>query len=351
MSPGGRATDVPALLLAHDAFVHGRAKTAEGYLRYNEDPVAGVIDRAGPGRDAGDVVGARGRGVPVVASFEEARDLQADRLVIGVAPVGGRLPSDWHAEVRQALEAGLDVVSGLHDHLAEDPVLARAATEGGARIQDLRRAPPDKPIYTGEVLDLEARVLLTVGTDCSVGKMTTTVELTRALRARGVRAAWAATGQTGLLSGADAGVVIDAVGADFVAGWSERVVLEAARAREAEVVLVEGQGALSHPAYGSVSLGLLHGASPHGAVLCHDVPRKVMTTAFHGERTFPVHPPSREWARIAALAVRPVDLVGVALMRPGGALVPPDGLGEVPTGDVLTDEGREQLVDAVEAWL
>lgn len=338
------------IILAHDAFLEGEAKTAEALIRYGTDPVAAVVDRTSTGTDASQVVGPPGEGVPVVASIEDALATEPDRLVIGVAPVGGRLPAAWRKDVERCLKAGVDVASGLHDHLSEDADLAATAKAGGARIRDVRRPPAEKPIYSGRVLDLDATIVLTIGTDCSSGKMTTTVELVDALRERGIATGFAATGQTGLLLGPDAGVPIDAVPADFTAGFAEQIVLEAHEARQAEIIVVEGQGALSHPAYAGVSLGLLHGTSPHACILCHDAQRDVKGATFHDGRQFTVLDPAEEWRLVEQLAsvIREPTLAGLSVMN--GPLAPgqTDALPDVPQVDVLA-EGPGRLADAVEA--
>jgi uncharacterized NAD-dependent epimerase/dehydratase family protein len=165
------------------------------------------------------------------------------------------------------------VLSGLHVFLADDPELAPLARARGARLLDVRRPPAARPIAAGRAAALEATVVLTVGSDCNAGKMTAALELVAALGAAGHPAAFVATGQTGIFV-ADHGVVVDAVPADFVAGATEALVLEAARATPApEIIVVEGQGALRHPAYSGVTLALLHGACPAAMVLCHVVGR------------------------------------------------------------------------------
>lgn len=336
------------IVLAHDAFLDGEAKTAEALVRYGRDPVTCVIDRSADGPTRHHVAGAGE--VDVVATLDAALETDPDRLVVGVAPVGGKLPDPWRDELARALEAGVDVHAGLHDRLGEDPVLQEAAAEGGARIEDVRASPDEEPIYSGRVLDLDATIVLTVGTDCSSGKMTTTVELANALRERGHAVGVAATGQTGILIGADSGLAVDAVPADFVAGHAENLVLEAHEARQADIVLVEGQGALSHPAYAGVSAGLLHGASPHACVLCHDAAREVIGADFHGGRTFPVWSPHREWSLIHELAsaVREPELAGLSVMNGPLEDTHAKRLPDIPAVDVL-DEGPDRLAEAVEA--
>lgn len=336
------------ILLAHGAFLDGEAKTAEALVRYGQDPIACVVDEDAPAPTTHRLPD--GHEVRVVPTVEQALEAAPDRLVVGVAPVGGQLPDAWRDDLALALEHGVDVHAGLHDRLADRPRLAEAARAGGAAVVDVRTPPDDEPIWSSRVLDLEATIVLTVGTDCSSGKMTTTVELQRELRDRGVATGVAATGQTGILLGADSGVAVDAVPADFVAGYAEQLVLEAQAAREADVVLVEGQGALSHPAYAGVSVGLLHGASPHACVLCHDAEREHKGAAFHGGRRFPVLAPNEEWALVERLArpVRTPELAGVSVVNGPLPAEHAKRLPEAPAVDVLED-GPGPLADAVEA--
>jgi D-glutamate N-acetyltransferase len=252
-------------VLAEGSFTPLDGKTAVGVLRYRSAEVAAVIDSTRTGRSCEACVGVGGA-IPVVADVASAATLGADALLIGIAPQGGELPASWRAIVRDALGRGWDVLSGLHVFLGEDPELAALARERGGTLLDVRRTPARRPIATARAAQVDALVVLTVGSDCNVGKMTAALELRRELTARGVRAAFVATGQTGIMV-ADHGVSVDAVPADFVAGFAEEMVLEAAR--DAEVVLVEGQGALRHPGYSGVTLALMHGAAPAAMVLCH----------------------------------------------------------------------------------
>ncbi len=257
------------LLLAEGAFSPHDAKTAEGVLRYRPREVAAVLDSTRAGRTAQACVGVGGD-VPVVATIAEAATAGADGLLIGIAPQGGELPAAWRAVIEQCLDRGWDVLSGLHQFLADDPDFAARAAASGARILDVRRPPAGRPIAGARVARLPATVVLTVGSDCNVGKMTTSLELVAELQRRGRKAAFVATGQTGIFL-ADAGVAVDAVVADFVAGCVESEVGKATQM--AETVIVEGQGSIHHPAYSGVSLGLLHGCCPGALVLCHEAGR------------------------------------------------------------------------------
>lgn len=295
-------------ILAEGSFTPLDAKTATGVLRYRPADVVAVIDGTRAGRRAADCVGVGGD-VPVVAGVEQAAAAGADALMIGIAPQGGGLPDAWRATIRAALERGWTVWSGLHAFLADDPEFAALAARSGAVIHDVRRPPAARTVAAARAADAPALVVLTVGTDCNVGKMTTALELQHALEPRGVRTAFVATGQTGIFI-AGGGAAVDAVASDFVAGVVEALVLEAAR--DADVVLVEGQGALHHPGYAAVTLGLVHGACPAAMILCHDAARAHLHA---GEVELPV--PSLVAARAAyeaaAAWVRPAPVVGLSL--------------------------------------
>lgn len=338
-----------ALILAHDKFTPIAAKTGVCLLRYRRADIVGVVDRSRAGSDAGQVL-PEARGVPVLASVADGLELQPDTLYIGIAPVGGQLPDDWRPDLRLALERGMTVISGLHLFLADDPELGALAAEHGARIVDVRRPPAERRIATGEARFIDGVSVLTVGTDCSIGKMTTSVELHREALKRGLPSAFVATGQTGMMVGCDEGVTIDAVVGDFMAGEAERMVLACAQ-RGKRLVGVEGQGSITHPAYSGVTAALLHGASPDALVLCHDAAR-------HERKGFPGFPlaPLREEIAMNEHLLKWTTggkVVGVALMTPG---LPDDEAKkaiqrtELETGLPTTDVvrfGPGKLLDAV----
>lgn len=303
------------VLLAEAHFNAADAKTAVGVLRYRPEEVVAVIDSARAGRTAADCVGVGG-GVPVVADVAAAAALGADSLLIGIAPQGGGLPPAWRPSLREALERGWDVFSGLHTFLADDPELAAIAARTGAHLHDVRRPPNTRPVAAARAAALDATVVLTVGSDCNVGKMTAALELTRELQRTGTRAAFIATGQTGIFV-ADAGVAIDAVPADFTAGAIEALVLDAARG--ADVIVVEGQGALHHPGYSGVTLALLHGAAPRALVLCHQCARTRLRAGGEGDPEFPVASLSalRTAYETASAWTRPARVVAAALHTGG----------------------------------
>ena len=208
-----------------------------------------------------------GGSIPVVGSLDAALEIRPvpDAVLIGIAPQGGVLPASWRRTLERAIDAGLDIWSGLHTPLADDPALSERARATGVRLFDLRKPPRDLVVGTGRARETRGMRVLTVGIDCNVGKMTTALEVRRELERRGVAAAFAATGQTGILI-AGRGIAVDAVVSDFISGAAERLTLEAAG--DAEIVLVEGQGSLMHPGYAGVTLGLLHGTMPEAMILC-----------------------------------------------------------------------------------
>ncbi|MCC6242276.1 MAG: DUF1611 domain-containing protein [Gemmatimonadaceae bacterium] len=270
------------IILAEGNFGPMTSKTANACIRYAASEVVAVLDSTHAGRTAEEIIG-DGGAIPVVASYADSRPLQPNALLIGIAPAGGQFPVAWRAVVCEALRDGLDVWSGLHTMLGDDPEFAALATASGATIRDLRRPPADLDVAYGLVRETSATVILTVGTDCNIGKMTTQLQVRDAVRALGHRVNFAATGQTGILI-EGRGIGVDAVIADFIAGAAERLTLEAAV--DADIVLVEGQGSLIHPAYSGVTLGLMHGSLPHAMVLCAQPSR----TSVHRNPWVPIPP-------------------------------------------------------------
>lgn len=308
------------------------AKTAVSVMRYRPRDVAAVLDSRWTGRTAREAVG-----VPcdasVVASLEAALPHRPTALLIGIAPAGGQLPSAWRATVRAALEAGLDVVSGLHVFLGDDPELSALAAERGRRLVDLRRPPEGQPIAHARARETRALRVLTVGSDCNVGKMVTALELAASARAAGRDVRFVATGQTGMLI-AGGGITIDRVPGDFMAGFVEQMVVDAG---EADVVIVEGQGSLIHPAYSGVTAALLHGALPDAMLLCHVPARDRIRN-----QDVPI-PPLRELVMLYEGFLRPLHLgriVGIAI---NGA-----GMSDAEVEDAIAAAERETGLPAAD---
>jgi D-glutamate N-acetyltransferase len=278
-------------------------KTALGVLRYRRDDVAAILDsqRAGESDD----------GVPVVGTVEDSLAFEPTTALVGVATQGGRFPPAWIEILRRCIVNGIDVENGLHVFLADDPELRALAEHHGVELRDLRRPPKDLSTATGANLDVPGTIVLTVGSDCAIGKMTVSLELDLEARRRGLRSIFVPTGQTGIAI-AGWGIAVDAVVADFIAGAAEALVVEGSR-RGGELLWVEGQGSLVHPVYSGVTLGLYHGSAPHLLVLCHEPDRDAIEGAGGGPHPIP---PLRDLVELherTALPVRPARVAAVAL--------------------------------------
>ncbi len=247
----------PYLILIGDEVDASNAKTGFGIAHWRPDDVAGQLRFSDDAVDLGvpdlTIDGAVGQGVA--------------SLVIGVAPIGGTVPDEWWDVMRQAAEAGLNVIGGLHTRLNDNPTLREAAASSGAQLIDVRVPPKNLPVGNG--IKRSGMRILTVGTDCAVGKKYAALSLHAAFKSAGLNATFRATGQTGIMIAGE-GMPIDAVVADFISGAAEVLTPDN---NEDHWDIIEGQGSLFHPAYSGVSLGLLHGSQPDGFVVCHDAMR------------------------------------------------------------------------------
>ncbi|WP_135535690.1 DUF1611 domain-containing protein [Halostella pelagica] len=307
-------------ILAHERFPD-RAKTGLGVLRYGDDDVRAVIDRDRAGQRVSDHVGDV-QDAPIVASMDDVGEV--DALLIGIAPIGGEFEASWRPDVRAALERGCDVISGLHYFLSEDEEFARLAAENGCDLRDVRKPPDDLTVADGVAADVDAEIVLTVGTDCSVGKMTATMELVEAAREAGHDAAVIPTGQTGIMI-EGWGNPIDRVVSDFTAGAVEEMIVE--KGDEHDYLFVEGQGSIVHPAYSAVTCGILHGSMPDRMVLCHRAGRD----AIHGYESFPL-PPFQSYVDLYEELAAPVHESEVVA-------------GAVNTMDVESDDAARAAID------
>lgn len=326
------------------------SKTATCTLRYRPGEVVALLDREHAGRDPAGIVGV-GAGIPIVGSVAEALPYEPRTLLIGIAPPGGALPDAWRDFIREAIASGLDVVSGLHLMLSEDPELGPLARERGVTIHDVRRPPDDIPLGSNLARSLPCVRVLVVGSDCNCGKMVAAYELAEALRRRGRRARFIATGQTGImLSGY--GIAIDRVVSDFVPGAVEKMLMEN---RAHEVLVIEGQGSLIEPSYSGVTLGLMHGSAPQAMVLVHQAGRERLI--HHPEVAIPPLPDLIELHERVMAPLFSSRVIGVALNTV--TLDEPTARGavetlEAETGLATTDVvrfGPEKLVAAIEGLL
>jgi D-glutamate N-acetyltransferase len=290
-------------LILAEGFSHDPhyGKTLRGVMRYRRESVVGILDtqRAGESDD----------GVPIVADVEEGMRYKPDTALVGVVTQGGRFPGDWQDLLKSCVRHGLDLENGLHVRLHDIPGLPELARDHGIELRDLREPPADLSTATGANLDVDATIVLTVGSDCAIGKMTATCELDLEARKRGLRSVFVPTGQTGIAI-AGWGIAVDAVVSDFIAGAAERLVVEGAK--RGDLLWVEGQGAILHPIYSGVTVGLIHGSAPHLYVLCHELGRMVT----EGDPTGSPVPSLSELIdlhRRMSLKKRPADVVAIAL--------------------------------------
>lgn len=282
-------------------------KTAHGVIRYAPESVAAVVDSELAGKRLTDVAPWLKRDVPFVGSVQEGLRLRPTSLLIGSAPMGGRLPSAWRSEVISAIRAGLDVVSGLHELLEQDAEFVAEAQRYGVALVDVRK-PPDVPIFSGRVYDVSHPTLLTVGNDCAVGKMTVSLEIVAAARSHGVDACFVPTGQTGIMI-AGWGIAVDRVIADFTAGAAETLVVKAAE-RCRDLIVVEGQGAINHPAYAAVTTAILFGSAPDALLLVYNP--SLTTIDLFDTPTLPYGELIAMYEGLCR-TVKPARVVGVAL--------------------------------------
>ena len=296
------------------------AKTARGVMRYRRDDVVAMLDskRAGESED----------GVPIVGTVDEALAFEPNTALVGVVTQGGRFPGDWQELLKSCVSYGFDLENGLHVRLRDIPGLTELAAEHGAELRDLREPPADLSTATGENLEVDATIVLTVGSDCAIGKMTATCELDLESRRRGLKSVFVPTGQTGVAI-AGWGISVDAVVSDFLAGAAERLVVEGGK--RGDLLWVEGQGAILHPIYSGVTVGLMHGSAPHLYVLCHEVGRTVV----EGD---PTESPILSLSELVdlhermSLKLRPAKVAAIALN----------------TSTVSEDEAREAIAAAEE---
>jgi uncharacterized NAD-dependent epimerase/dehydratase family protein len=295
-------------------------KTLRGVMRYRRDSVVAILDtkRAGESDD----------GVPIVGSVDEGMRFEPNTALVGVVTQGGHFPGDWQKLLKTCVAQGLDLENGLHVRLHDIPGLPELAEQHGVELRDLREPPPDLSTATGANLEVDGTIVLTVGSDCAIGKMTATCELDLEARKRGLRSVFVPTGQTGIAI-AGWGIAVDAVVSDFLAGAAERLVVEGGEM--GDLLWVEGQGAILHPIYSGVTLGLMHGSAPHLYVLCHEVGRTVV----EGDPTSSPIVPLKELVDLherMSLKLRPAKVACVALN----------------TSPVPEDEARRAIAEAEE---
>lgn len=318
-------------------------KTAASVIRYRGQDVAALLDSTQAGKTSGELLGAGS--VPIVGRLDDVPD--ANTLLLGIAPPGGKIPGPWRAIILDAIaRRKMDVISGLHDFIGDDPEFSAAAAKSGVQIHDVRKNK-EKTIARRKGLRPDCLRVHTVGHDCSIGKMVVSIEVTNGLKKRGHDAKFIATGQTGIMVEGD-GLPIDCIVADFVSGAAEKLILEN---QHHEIVLVEGQGSLVHPSYSGVTLSLLHGCAPQALILCYEIGRETVT----GVESVKI-PPLTEIKRIYEVMSnvhQPCKIIGIGInsRRVSAAEAAQERARTkaafgLPACDVFRD-GPEELVEAV----
>ncbi len=268
-----------ALIYCENQFGLVDGKTATGLVRHSEIyTVVGVIDSSLAGKDAGEELGEENSNIPIFMNLEDALSKLSkvpDCYIYGKAPLDTSISAAERLLVLEAMEKGMDIINGLHQFFSEDQEFVHMAAQNGIRIKDIRKPPrlKDLHVFTGQISEVDVPVIALLGTDCACGKRTTAVELNNTLNNLGLNSVLVATGQSGLMQGAMYGVSMDALVSQFVIGEIEHAVLQAFHNESPDIILVEGQSAVSHPAFMS-SIGILKGSMPDGVILQHPPARK-----------------------------------------------------------------------------
>lgn len=297
----------PAIVLANRMFKTPNGKVAHGLIRGSDRfQVTAVVDPDCAGEDAGEALDGQRRGIPIVASLEEALSISRETpryCVVGIATHGGRFTDELRTTVLEAVKRGLSVVNGLHDAASEDSEIAAAAEAAGVELMDLRKSPPKNTLHfwEGEVLEVRAPRIAVLGTDCALGKRTTTRLLVQALNDSGVRAEMIYTGQTGWMQGARFGFVFDAVVNDYVSGEVEHAIVSCDREAQPDIMVIEGQSSLRNPS-GPCGAEFLLSGGARGVVLQH-APGREFFEGFEDQK-LRIPPVADEIALIAMYGAR-----------------------------------------------
>lgn len=263
------------IVYAQDAFNGDTAKTGIGFIRYGLCETVGIVDKFLSGKTAKDIVSDLPP-VPIFSSIEDSRNARkdADVLLIGIAPPGGKLPVEWLPDIKKAITLKLNIINGLHEFLTKDDEINLLSKKNNVFVWDVRKTDNNYPIANARLLNYPFQIILTVGTDASIGKMTVALELDKTAREKGLNSKFIATGQTGMMISGD-GVPIDAIVGDFMAGAIEQEIIKQA-GNDCKIAFVEGQGSILHPGWSGVTLALFHGSLPHKLILCHKVGREYL---------------------------------------------------------------------------
>ncbi|MGD8330673.1 MAG: DUF1611 domain-containing protein [Acidobacteriota bacterium] len=354
-----KASESNAVVWCEGAFNTPNGKTAHGLVRRGSRyRIIAVIDSNHAGGDAGDILDGRSKGIPVVADLAGAREAaqaageKLTHFVVGLAPDGGRLPAAGRAAIREAIEAGLDVDSGLHDFISDDEELAGLASANGVTLRDVRKTPGREALhaFSGEIENVESFRVALLGTDSAVGKRTTAWLLVDGLEAAGYDTELIGTGQTAWLQGAEYSIILDSLINDFVAGELEHAIVRAWKEKQPQAMVIEGQGSLMNPAYPG-GYEILAAGRPDVVVLQHAPARR----EYDGFPGYPIEPLKTQIRAIELISSKPVVAITINHEKMTPAEVTEacrrikENTGR-PAFDVLAD-GPGELVDLLTEYL
>ena len=349
--------DGKALVYCEGAFNTPNGKTAHGLVRFTERyEVVGVIDSTYAGKDAGLVLDGRENGIPVFEDLGSSLEIlgtgnHPETLVIGLAPDGGRLPSSARAAIKEALESGLNVDSGLHDFIGKDAGLMAVAKKNGCRVRDVRKTPDRDQLhfFTGKIEEVDCMKIALLGTDSAIGKRTTAWIIVHACRKAEFRAEMVGTGQTAWMQGAKYSIIMDSCINDFVSGEIEHAVYEAWKNESPDLIVIEGQGSLMNPAYPG-GFEILAAGRPDYVVLQH-APKRLEYDGFPG---YPIQPLKEQISAIEIISGKKVIAVTVNhenMTKPEIGLACTDITQEtgLPAFDLL-EYGAGELVELLKSY-
>ncbi|QIZ82484.1 DUF1611 domain-containing protein [Thalassovita gelatinovora] len=341
LTSGRQITSSPtAVVYCEENFAQIDGKTANGLVRHSQAyRILSVIDSTYGGQDSGSVLDDTMNHIPIFGDLDAAVAHQAvipDTLIYGMAPSSGRLSPADRSVVLNAIGLGMNIVSGLHEYLSDDHEIVTAASERNVMIRDIRKPKPSKDmrLFDGSVGDVKALRIAVLGTDCAIGKRTTATVLARALNAKGIKTVLVGTGQTGLMQGAKYGIAMDAVPPQFCCGELEGAIVAASEAEQPDIILIEGQGALSHPAF-CTSAFILRGSQPDAVILQH-APKRAHRCDFPD---MPMPTALSEIALIEAFA--DTKVIGVTLNH--------EGMSDVEITDTIAAQSRKLRLPVTDA--
>ena len=338
------------IIYAQDCFNLDKAKTGIGFIKYGLCETVGIVDRKLAGKTASEVISFLPP-IPIFESIESAKKQkqEADSLLIGIALGGGKFPDEWLPDIKKAINLKLNIVNGLHDFLGDIKELNELAKKQNIFIWDVRKYTQKHLLANAKLLEYPLQIILTVGTDGAIGKMTTTLELTKAANKKNLKSAFVATGQTGIMI-SGRGIPIDAITGDFMAGAIEQELIQVAR-ENYKIAFVEGQGSILHPGWSGVTLALLHGSLPHKLILCHKANREFLKNTnvkieslnqfinLYESITLPLR-----MAKVAGIAL---NTFGLTLQEANDAIKKAEDETSLPTDDPIRNSGEKLLCSLV----